>query len=200
MSGRAAWRGGLSREQLEPLVEAGWSIARMAVAFDVSATTVRYWLIRYELKTGRSVRLEATKAARIAGARSVRAGCSVHGPEVELIRRDDGGYRCGQCRSDAVVTRRRRVKEILLREAGGACVLCGYDRCVAALQFHHVDPVTKSFAIAGYGMCRSLERTRAEAAKCVLLCANCHAEVENGARQLPSTGSCQQVAGASDPG
>lgn len=182
------------------MVEAGWSIARMGDACGVSATTARYWLARYELKTGRTIRLEATKAARIAGERSVRAGCPVHGPDVELVRREGGAYRCARCRSDAVMVRRRRVKEILVHDADGACVLCGYDRCVAALQFHHVDPSSKSFAIAGHGMCRSLERTRAEAAKCVLLCANCHAEVENGVRQLPSSGSRTQVAGASDPG
>ena len=29
-------------------------------------------------------------------------------------------------------------------------------------------------------MTRSLERLREEAGKCVLLCANCHAEVESG--------------------
>ena len=30
--------------------------------------------------------------------------------------------------------------------------LCGYDRCLAALQFHHLDPATKSFALSGNGV------------------------------------------------
>ena len=55
---------------------------------------------------------------------------------------------------------------------------CGYARSIAALHFHHVDRATKSFAVAGRGITRSLEAARAELAKCVLLCANCHAEVE----------------------
>ena len=70
-------------------------------------------------------------------------------------------------------------------EAGGRCELCGYDRCLAALQFHHVDPATKRFALSQEGVSRSLSTARAEAAKCVLLCANCHAEVESGFAQLP---------------
>lgn len=71
-----------------------------------------------------------------------------------------------------------------MAEAGGACRQCGYDRSAAALHFHHLDPSTKAFSIAAAGMTRSLERARAESAKCVLLCANCHAEVEAGVTEL----------------
>jgi hypothetical protein len=50
---------------------------------------------------------------------------------------------------------------------------------LAALEFHHVDPSAKEFGLAHRGA-RSIERLRAEARKCVLLCSNCHAEIENG--------------------
>jgi hypothetical protein len=79
-----------------------------------------------------------------------------------------------------VVRRRRKVKEILVTEAGGRCLLCGYHRCAAALQFHHLEPTEKRFGVAQRGHARSIERVRAEARKCVLLCSNCHAEVESG--------------------
>jgi hypothetical protein len=81
---------------------------------------------------------------------------------------------------EAVVEWRRRKKAKLVAEAGGRCVLCGYDRCLAALEFHHRDRRTKSFGLSLRGLTRSIEKCRAEAAKCVLLCANCHAEVEVG--------------------
>jgi hypothetical protein len=71
-----------------------------------------------------------------------------------------------------------------VEEAGGACQLCGYDRCIAALGFHHRDPAEKSFALSQRGVARSLATARGEAAKCILLCANCHAEVEAGMRSL----------------
>lgn len=64
-------------------------------------------------------------------------------------------------------------------------MLCGYSRFDAALQFHHVDPAAKSFALSREGVTRSLAKARQEAEKCVLLCANCHAEVEGGFVELP---------------
>jgi hypothetical protein len=67
-----------------------------------------------------------------------------------------------------------------VREAGGRCHLCGYDRWVGALQFHHLHGEHKEFGLADRGLTRSLEAVRAEASKCVLLCANCHSEVEAG--------------------
>jgi hypothetical protein len=85
-----------------------------------------------------------------------------------------------------VSRRRRKVKAILVTEAGGSCVLCGYDRHIGALEFHHLDPAQKKFGLSMGGLARSLERARAEARKCVLLCANCHAEVEAGAADLAS--------------
>jgi hypothetical protein len=79
------------------------------------------------------------------------------------------------------------VKEILVDEAGGECAACGYRACIGVLQFHHVDPATKRFHLGREGVSRSLDDARAEARKCVLLCANCHTEVELGLRVLPVT-------------
>jgi hypothetical protein len=78
------------------------------------------------------------------------------------------------------------MKEILVAEAGGACALCGYARCLAALEFHHLDRDLKSYSVAARGLTRSLQEAREEAKKCVLLCSNCHAEVEAGLVVLPS--------------
>jgi 5-methylcytosine-specific restriction endonuclease McrA len=105
--------------------------------------------------------------------------CADHGKTPFLLE-GRGYYRCKKCRSEAVARRRRRLKEILVTEAGGRCCICGYDRSVAALHFHHVQPDDKRMAVSARGIPYSLETLRAEARKCVLLCSNCHAEVENG--------------------
>jgi len=72
-----------------------------------------------------------------------------------------------------------------VREAGGQCVICGCSRCPAALHFHHIDARHKRFAIAQHGLGRSIATLREEAAKCALLCSNCHAEIESGVAELP---------------
>jgi 5-methylcytosine-specific restriction endonuclease McrA len=111
--------------------------------------------------------------------------CATHGT-TEFVLEGRGYYRCKKCRQQRVLEWRRRARLILIAEAGGACIICGYDRCVGALHFHHLDPARKEFGISRRGFTRSIEKMRAEAAKCVLLCSNCHAEVEAGAATLPA--------------
>jgi hypothetical protein len=64
----------------------------------------------------------------------------------------------------------RKVQIVI--ERGGRCVDCGYSVCLAALEFHHRDPSGKEFGLGKFS--GSLARFRAEAAKCDLVCANCH--------------------------
>ena len=72
----------------------------------------------------------------------------------------------------------------MIAEAGGRCRICGYHRCPAALHFHHLDRESKGFSLASMGATRALATMREEARKCILLCANCHAEVEAGVTRL----------------
>jgi len=180
--GRHAPRGELHREDLQRLVESGATIGEIAEQLDRSKGTVRHWLKRYGLKTAIPAgqrRSEGARAAWEAGLTRTAMACPSHGL-AQYVLDARGYYRCTRCRSDAVSRRRRKVKEILVAEAGGACQLCGYARCLSALEFHHVDPGEKKFALSREGVTRSLSRARAEAEKCVLLCGNCHAEVESG--------------------
>ncbi len=179
---RHAARGGIDRERLQALIEEGLSIRQIAARCEVSATTVRHWLQRYELKT------QPARYARRDDPRpdELLRECSRHGWGRFVRVGTAGTYRCARCNTEAVSDRRRRVKEILVEEAGGRCVSCGFDSYVGALQFHHRDPTTKSFEVSRQGITRSLQRLRLEARKCVLLCANCHAMVEAGLLNLPS--------------
>jgi transposase len=173
---------GIDRALLAEMTARGMSIRRIAGATGVSATTVRYWLREYGLPSAQAVRRRASAEAKAAGVRSLELRCARHGVTRHVRRRD--GFRCARCEAARVADARRRMKLTLVAEAGGQCALCGYDRCVAALQFHQVDPATKSFHVSREGVTRSLAAARAEARKCVLLCANCHAEVEAGYSEL----------------
>jgi transposase len=178
-------KGGVDRETLVRLVDEGASIRQIAAELELSATAVRHWLDRYGLATRRGVtRREAAKQRENGHAEYVELTCARHGV-TRFKRRVSGGYRCLRCRSEAVVRRRRKVKEILVREAGGSCKLCGYDVFPGALHFHHLDPAAKSFILSRQGVTRSLAESQEEARKCILLCANCHAEVEAGIVTLP---------------
>ena len=97
-------------------------------------------------------------------------------------------WRCTRCCGEAVTRRHRKVKLTLVAEAGGRCCLCGYDRCLVNLHFHHVDPAAKSFSLT-VAMGKGLDRLREEARKCVLVCANCHGEIEAGLIVSPPAGA-----------
>jgi transposase-like protein len=168
-------RGGIDASDLRSLVERGLSIRQIAAECGFSPAAVRYWLHRFGLKT------QPAKYATRGSLEDIVRECRVHG-WTTFRRVGSGGFRCAHCGPARVARRRRRVKEVLVAEAGGACALCGYARY--ALQFHHADPAEKRFQIGERGVTRSLARLREEARKCVLLCANCHAEVEGGYRRF----------------
>lgn len=70
---------------------------------------------------------------------------------------------------------KRKVQLIELK--GGCCEICGYNKNVAAFDFHHKDPTQKDYQLD----MRKLSNTRMiklmeEVEKCELLCANCHRE------------------------
>jgi hypothetical protein len=51
---------------------------------------------------------------------------------------------------------------------------------MAALTWHHVDPATKKFQLDLRSLSNRSEREiQAEVTKCILLCANCHAEAHS---------------------
>lgn len=70
-------------------------------------------------------------------------------------------------------------------EANMKCAACGYNRCPAALEFHHINPEEKERTISlmrNY----SAESIKKEVDKCVLLCCLCHREYHSGLIELPS--------------
>lgn len=84
---------------------------------------------------------------------------------------------------EAVIKRRRRLKELAVEQKGGRCQLCGYNKCLSALELHHLSD--KKFGIGMKGYTRAWKKVEAELKKCVLVCANCHREIETGVTQLP---------------
>lgn len=75
--------------------------------------------------------------------------------------------------------RHRTVKR--LKEAfGSKCGICGYNKCLKALEFHHLDPSKKDFTLGSWRVVSKWSRLVEEVEKCVLICSNCHREVHDG--------------------
>ena len=75
------------------------------------------------------------------------------------------------------VNQRIKAKQRLRQLKINGCAKCGYDRCTAALEFHHVNPEDKKFQICSRNMRK--KDIADELNKCILLCCRCHREVEN---------------------
>lgn len=73
-----------------------------------------------------------------------------------------------------VISWRKRQKVKAVEYKGGKCERCGYNKCLGALTFHHLDPTQKDFIISQAQ--KGWDKTKLELDKCALLCANCHAE------------------------
>lgn len=109
--------------------------------------------------------------------------CKVHG-DCKHTQDKEGRIRCNKCGVDAVHKRRKKVKRMAVDYMGGKCHICGYDRSINALEFHHIYPNEKDFGIAYKGYTLSWMKVKIELDKCVMLCANCHREVHDGIIQF----------------
>ena len=105
--------------------------------------------------------------------------CKHHGSTLfgRQKHRDSYSWYCIACSAARSLRWRQRNKALAIEYKGGECVLCGYNKCHAAMHFHHLDPTKKDFdAFSAFKM----ERAIPELDKTILVCANCHMEVHQG--------------------
>jgi 5-methylcytosine-specific restriction endonuclease McrA len=88
---------------------------------------------------------------------------------------------------ELVASQGKKWKRKMVARKGHQCLKCGYHKCVQGLSFHHINPADKEYEITRgggktyLGEKPSLEQLEHEIeTKCVLLCHNCHSEVEVG--------------------
>lgn len=94
--------------------------------------------------------------------------------KVKRVLTDDEKSRQNSLR---VINHRRNLKIRLIEYKGGKCIKCNYNKCNAALEFHHLDPNEKDFDISNFSY--SFDRLKKEADKCILVCSNCHREIHD---------------------
>lgn len=100
----------------------------------------------------------------------------------EWYRKNQDEVRARTARNNVRYARRNRlfIRRVAMKYG---CQKCGYKKCFEALHFHHIGK--KSFCIsAAPKMKTSMKRLKDEMRQCVILCANCHAEVHADVTQL----------------
>ena len=98
----------------------------------------------------------------------------------KFYRRRDGTYRndCKKCLLSYQSERWKARKAKAVELFGGKCAICGYDRNLAAFEFHHVDPSNKEY-VWNQLQRRPWNEVVEELKKCILVCRNCHAEIHH---------------------
>jgi hypothetical protein len=92
-------------------------------------------------------------------------------------------------KSEKVRRWRHRFKQRVVDSMGGKCQICGYDRCNAALELHHLNPSEKELSLGSLSASPKgwKEHAVPELRKCILLCSCCHREFHSGYVELPDT-------------
>uniref|UniRef100_A0A6M3K9A0 HNH endonuclease n=1 Tax=viral metagenome TaxID=1070528 RepID=A0A6M3K9A0_9ZZZZ len=94
--------------------------------------------------------------------------------EVKKIRRKKYPEKTKQQDRIAGLKRIAKLKQFIQQtkiDLGGKCLKCGYNKEPRILTFHHHN----GNKVGNISEMKSLKKIRIEAAKCILLCPNCHA-------------------------
>ena len=172
------------KTKYEQLIAQNKSIREISDELKLSYTTVRYWIKKYGLKTNSKW---ASKRQKIFFDR--KAGvytcpkCNIN-KEVNndnFYLRSNGHFHrwCKDCNNKFTYEKQLQRKRAAVEYKGGKCYVCGYNKYVGALDFHHLDPETKDYNIAQLRS-YSFDAMKEELDKCVLLCKNCHSETHHG--------------------
>ena len=106
--------------------------------------------------------------------------CPIHG-ETEFHFYEKSGrkgqWKCLKCESELAILKKQKYKLKMIEYKGNKCEKCGYNKNIAALEFHHLDPNTKKFTLSDTH--HNWEETKEELDKCILVCSNCHRELHN---------------------
>ena len=159
----------MDRGKLEYLLNQGLSQREICKKVGLGQSTVVYWVSKYGLKS------KWKRVSKLDGKEIVCCECGR-----KFVYKKSKGHSSRTCNSCLQLKRRIDDQKKIDAYAGTSCIKCGYNKCKRALTFHHRDPKSKKFQISHKVGRIAWEKMREELDKCDLLCANCHAEKEEG--------------------
>lgn len=145
-----------------------------------------YWICECECGCGtkKTIRADALSQVIVGGCNkftsTISKKCSKCGKEFFPKKQAKTRKYCYDCVPEEGyngATIRKRIKQWALDYKGGKCQKCGYDKCIQALDLHHLNPNEKDFNISDKNIKLDWEIIKKELDKCILVCANCHREI-----------------------
>ena len=167
----------MDKKLIESYINSGLSFNQISKISGKSLTAIRYWAKKHKLKskfnTFRNKTIEEYGEFRFC------PRCQKQVPTINFYSRrgkSNSSVYCKPCTNNQTVERQRKLKVKCVEYKGGKCERCGYNKCIGALEFHHINPKEKDFNISHLKSYAFNEVVKEELNKCLLLCACCHRE------------------------
>lgn len=174
--------------QLETYIGQNYSTHKMARELNCSQCVIRYWLNIYGLKTNPQWTILRTKIKKeIEEGYKTCSQCNqkktLTNENFYLKKNGKFHYWCKRCNNRISLKKQTERKQKCVDYKGGKCMICGYNKYIGALDFHHIDPTKKEFNISNLRT-YSWEMLKVELDKCICVCKNCHAETHAGLHEM----------------
>lgn len=101
-------------------------------------------------------------------------------PKHPKIKVDNGQTYCSICLTNWTKLYKKYSKDwddIIIQRGQNKCSVCGYDKCIDAIDLHHLNPEKKEYKINLLRRHKFKSEYLKELDKCIPLCANCHREL-----------------------
>lgn len=165
---------------LKKMVDDNLSIRKISMITNKSHSSIRYWLKKYNLLTNHKSFKDKIHVKKIYENNVKYCPCCKIFKDISTFykkRIDDLNTYCKVCENQKTIDRMRIFKIKCVEYKGGCCNLCGYDKYIGALEFHHINSETKEYNISRSRFYTFDDKIKKELDKCELLCSNCHKEV-----------------------
>lgn len=177
----------MEKTLLESLIGSGLSLRQISNQTGKSLTTLRYWVKKHNLKSNyKSFKfLEKVEYGDFRYCPSCKKDCPTENFHQRRGKPHSSTY-CKECTTIQTLNRMQKLKKLMVDYKGGCCLICGYNKYMGALEFHHLNPKEKDFNLSHMKKYTFDDRIKNELDKCILVCSNCHREIHGKVVVVPS--------------